>query len=262
MHSRFIRHRNVLIASGDFSQIFADYRAHMERFKFELPPHTDEVFFPAFAAFLLHCTAHPQNENISWTLNFQRPLLNVFFAGDTGDGTVVGRIFTDNVKVSDHNEFHQDLIPYRKNSLRSYTEFTGHDALLAAEQFYDRSEQRPARFFQLDESRFTVLSAHPDWDEAWFNDVTLDEVRHLDEQEVIVPLERRFFRYECGCNEHKILNVLAPHMKEDPESLFGNDDSLQVKCPRCCATYRITKETLEAHLAALESKQENAGNDA
>jgi len=67
----------------------------------------------------------------------------------------------------------------------------------------------------------------------------------------VVPLERRLFRWRCGCNEQKILEVLAPLMLKDPDALFGGDEEVQVNCPRCAARYRVARSAL---LAFIERK--------
>jgi len=62
-------------------------------------------------------------------------------------------------------------------------------------------------------------------------------------------MERRIQRWHCGCNQLRMLQVLAPAMKQDPDGLFGGEPKIEVRCPRCGARYAVTRETLEAFLA-------------
>jgi molecular chaperone Hsp33 len=83
---------------------------------------------------------------------------------------------------------------------------------------------------------------------SWFESLTSSAITNIGDTETVVPMERRMFRWKCGCNEHKILEVLAPLMRQDPEGLFGGADSVQVNCPRCAARYNITRPVLQAFI--------------
>jgi molecular chaperone Hsp33 len=39
-------------------------------------------------------------------------------------------------------------------------------------------------------------------------------------------------------------------MKQDPEGLFGDEAKIEIRCPRCGARHTITREALEAFVAA------------
>jgi molecular chaperone Hsp33 len=62
-------------------------------------------------------------------------------------------------------------------------------------------------------------------------------------------LERRVYRWHCGCNQDRIMEVLAPAMRQDPQALFENDERIEVRCPRCAARYTITREAMEAFVS-------------
>ncbi|HEY5551913.1 MAG TPA: Hsp33 family molecular chaperone HslO, partial [Opitutaceae bacterium] len=85
-----------------------------------------------------------------------------------------------------------------------------------------------------------------DCDMPWFQSLTAEAIARVGETETVVPMERRMFRWKCGCNERKILEVLAPLMKQDPDGLFGGAGEVQVNCPRCAARYTVTRAALEA----------------
>jgi molecular chaperone Hsp33 len=65
----------------------------------------------------------------------------------------------------------------------------------------------------------------------------------------LARIERRLYRWECGCNQQKILGAIAPAFRADPQGIFGDDESIRVECPRCAAPYVLTREAMEAYLA-------------
>ncbi len=74
----------------------------------------------------------------------------------------------------------------------------------------------------------------------------------LDQTEQLSLLERRNYRWECGCNQARMFAVLASVMKTDPEGLFGDEPVLKVSCPRCGARHTVTREAMEAYVAGRE----------
>lgn len=244
----FVRYRNSLLARADFASLYIDYYLHLADNDLRPDPAHDLLFKSALAAFVLHCAARPRNEVIAWTLNFQEPLLNLFLVADNELGTVAGRIFTEHVKKGEHNLFFSETVAGRSPLRRSAVNFQGSSPFKAVERFYDQSEQRPARYFQLAGEEFALLCAHPDCDTGWFQNVGTEGIRNIDETETVAPIERRPYRWHCGCNQQRILQVLEPSMRENPEELFGDEEALRVECPRCAARYTITRETMEAHI--------------
>lgn len=246
----FIRHRNVLLVRGDLGPLLVDYYLHLADHKLQPAPEHDQLFKAALAAFALHSASRPHNEHLAWTIGLQAPRVNLFLAGDNEDCTVTGRIFTENVREAEHNVFYAELMPRRgAEKRRSVVPFTGADLFAATETYYAQSEQRIARYFDLGEDHFALLLSHPDCDEAWLKAVTLAVVKTLGETETLAPIERRAYRWECGCTQAKILGALAPVARDDMAGLFGDSESIHVQCPRCAAGHLITRETMEAYLA-------------
>jgi molecular chaperone Hsp33 len=245
----FVRSRNALVARADFGDLFVDYYLHLAAQRMQPAPASDAIFKRALAAFVLHAASRPRNEMIAWTINFQAPLVNVFLTGDNETGTVTGRGFEDNVKEGPENLFFADVVRGRGEKRRSAVTFAGADPLVAAEKFYTQSEQRGARFFQLGEEEFALVTEHPDCDLAWFRGLTAGAVRALATTETVAPLEDRVVRWHCGCNQARMLEVLAPAMRQDPPGLFGDQEKIEIRCPRCGARYAITREAMEAFVA-------------
>lgn len=249
IRTHFIRHRNVLIARAQFSELFVDYFLHVAEFHLHPAEAHAALFKDALAAFALHCASRPRNEMTAWTLHFEEPFCNVFLAGDNDPGSVTGRVFADDVKQMGQNLFYADVVRGSLPKRRSAVDFEGADAFRAVERFYGQSEQRTARFFDLGEEDYAMLTAHPDCDEAWLRELTVEGVRSLAQSETIVALERRRYRWECGCNPERIMKVLAPVLAADGDGLFGGEAAVRVACPRCAARYVITREALEAYAA-------------
>lgn len=250
----FVRHRNVLLVRGDLSPLFVDYYLHLAEhgLKYEAP--LDRLLKEALAAFALHCASRPRNEHLAWTINVQDPRVNLFLAGDNEDCTVVGRIFTENVREAEQNVFYSDLMPRRgAEKRRSVVNFEGADLFRAAESYYATSEQRTTRYFDLGEDSYAMLISHPDCDEAWLRQVDIAGVKALAETETLARIERRAYRWNCGCNQPKIMGALAPVARDDIDGLFHSDPSIHVQCPRCAATHIITREAMEAFL--VETKR-------
>ncbi len=245
----FVRERNVLLARAEFSELFVDYYLHLSANQIVVAPEHDAMFKRALAAFTLHSASRPWNELIAWTVNVQAPRVNLFLTGDNETGAVTGRVFAENVKEGPHNLFFADVVRGGQPKRRSAVTFAGGDPITGAEALYAESEQRGARYFQLGEEEFVLLTEHPDCDLAWFRGLTLGQVRALEQAETLTLMERRIHRWHCGCNQQRMMEVLAAAMRQDPESLFGEDPKLEIRCPRCGARHAITREALEAFVA-------------
>lgn len=244
----FVRGRNALVARGDFSQIYVDYYLHLADYGLQVQNDAAEYAKSALAAITLHCASRPRNERIAWTVNFQSPLLNVFAAGDNPGGTVVASVHTENVKVAEHGLFFSDTVRATDAPRRSVVDFTGSDFFAAAERYYFHSEQRPGRFFNFSDDDFVLVGGQPDCDIEWLLALDESSIRDLDTQEELSLLEQRYYRFECGCTQDRMMQVLEPVFKQDPDGLFGDEPLIRMTCPRCNAKHVITREGLEAHI--------------
>jgi molecular chaperone Hsp33 len=249
VRTHFVRSRHALVARADFSELFVDYYLHLGAQRIKVAPEHDAMFKRALAAFVLHCASRPWNELTAWTINFQQPRVNLFLTGDNETGAVTGRGFDENVKELPENLFYADVVRGREPKRRSTVTFAGADPFAAVETFYARSEQRLARYFQLGEEEWAMVSEHPDCDLAWFRALTPEQVRDLDKTETLALMERRIYRWHCGCNQARMLEVLAPAMKADAHGLFGDEQKIEIRCPRCGARHAVTREALEAFVA-------------
>jgi molecular chaperone Hsp33 len=246
----FVRNRNALLARAGFGDLYVDYYLHLGAQQIKPAAEADALFKRALAAFTLHSASRPWNELTAWTINFQQPLVNVFLTGDNDTGAITGRVFEENVKELPENIFYSDVVRGREPKRRSAVSFTGNDPFAAAEKFYSQSEQRAARYFQIAEEEFAMVTELPDCDLGWLNSLTADQVKNLDATEALGPMERRIYRWHCGCNQQRMMEVLAPTMRQNPGELFGDEEKLEIRCPRCGARHTITREAMEAFVVS------------
>jgi molecular chaperone Hsp33 len=245
----FARARNVLVARAEFSELYAALYLHRMDYGNRLEGISDKLLRDALATVTLHSAARPWKEIVAWTVNFQTPLVNVFVSGNNRLGTVVGNVFTENVKTAPHSLFYADTISENLPPRRSVIEFSGQDFLQAVETFYLQSEQRPTRFFHYDEEDLVMVTAQPDADLLWMRSLDEDAIRRLDKDVELGLLEKRRYRFECGCDQNQMLAMLASVMRKQPDDLFQGEEIIRIQCPRCGARHTITRESLEAYLA-------------
>jgi molecular chaperone Hsp33 len=245
----FARGRNALVARAEFSELYAALYLHRMDSGSGLDESSDKLLRDALAAVTLHSASRPWKEMVAWTVNFQDPLVNVFVSGNNTLGTVVGNVFTENVKTSPTGLFYADIISDNVPPRRSVVEFSGRKFLRAVETFYLQSEQRLARFFRYEEEDLVMVMAQPDADLDWIKALDEQAIRRLDKDVELGLLEKRRYRFECGCNQEQMLAMLAPVMRQQPDELFQGEEVIRVHCPRCGARHTITRESLEAHVA-------------
>lgn len=248
VRSYFVRGRNALVTRADFGDLYVDYYLHQGQHGYQHNPTHDGLLKQALAAITLHAASRPWNESSAWTIHLCNPLLNLFVAGDNRLGTVVGQLFTENVKDDTRQLFVADIVSERTGSRRSAVEFEGSDVFRAVEHYYQQSEQRLARFFQHGPEDFVFVSAQPQCDLAWLEKLDDASILTLDQTEELSLLEKRNYRWECGCSQSRMFALLASVMRTDPDGLFGTDSTIRISCPRCGARHTITREALEAYV--------------
>lgn len=248
----FVREKNALLARADFGDIYADLLLHEVDGGISHPPEFEMLLRDGLAALTLHCASRPMAEVWAWTIHTQDPLANVFVTGDNTLGTITGTVFFEDVKDTGRNLFFAQCLGNERNST---IEFEGSNLLTAVETFYSQSEQRPARFFHHGPEDIVMVTAQPDCDLAWLAGLDDEQIKTLDQTSTLSLLETRHYRFFCGCTHARMLDVLLPVMRTDPDGLFGDEVSIRMRCPRCGIRHLITREAMEAHLAT-------AGHDA
>lgn len=251
----FVRSRNALLAKADFSTLYVDYYLHLSDHGIRYNAEQDALFKRALSVFVLHCASRPWNELIAWTLHFEKLGCNIFLAGDNEDGTVIGRLFDEDVKEMGGNFFYADIVRGTEPKHRSVAQFQDDDPLTAIEAFYRQSEQRGVRCFQVDEESYSLVAEHPDCDLPWLQGLTTEQVAALEKTETLSLLERRIYRWHCGCNQTRMIQVLAPSYRLNADEIFGGVDAVEMRCPRCGARHEITRQEMDAYLARARGSQ-------
>lgn len=244
IESIFVRHRNVLLLRGQFTPIYTDYYLHLMQHGIRHSEELDQMLKDAMAMLVLHLVARPWAETIAWTANLRAPRVNLFVTGGSVQEAITGRIFTEDVREPDRNFFYsQTTSPNLPEPRTSTLEVDGRDPIAWISQFYEQSEQRPARAFRLEDENFALIAAQPGCDMEWFQSLDEEAVLKIEATEETKVLETRRFRFHCGCTLEQILPVLGG-WKDRLDELFEDADTIKIQCPRCAAKFRVTRDMI------------------
>jgi len=245
VESIFIRHRNILLLKAEFTPIFTDHYLHLMKNKVRHNDKLDGILKDLMATLVLHSVARPWREIIAWTVNLRAPRANFFASVSSTHETIIGRLFTDNVKESDRNLLFSQTLDTSSNKPRTSTiQVDTNDPIEWLESYYTQSEQRPAKAFRFDDEYY-LFACQPQFDEEWFEALDAETAKQVLEAEQTKLLETRKFKFECGCSLEKILPTLSA-WKDKPEELFGGQETIKITCPRCGMEYLVTQEAFEA----------------
>lgn len=245
VRSDYVRSRHCVVIRGDFTAVWEDLALHLLQNAHRVDPDAQRLLKDALAGLTLHLVSKPRDELSAWTLNLVAPPLNLFVTGDTPAGTIVGRAFTKDVKVVARGRFFVQAGRLNVPLRQSMVEVDGRDPLQHVETYYRQSEQLPARLFRLGGETFAMLVAHPDYDSAWFEAVSVADVAAIAEKEPLGPLELRRYHFACGCDLRLIQRMLRGATGGDLDELYGDQDVLRVECPRCANVFSVTRDAME-----------------
>ena len=246
LRSYFVRSRNALAVRGRFSALYTDYYVHLMDQQIRYEMEDDRALKDALAVSTLHLASRPWSEAIAWTLSWQDPPRNVFVTGSNRLGNVTGRVFTEDIQEREGNILFAQTTVDGQPGRHSMVDVETYDFFSIAERYYEQSEQRPGRYFRHGEEDFVLVAAQPDCDLAWLRGLDDEVIRSLDSDEELSLLERREYRFDCGCSQDLIFPLIAGMSDETIDELFGGSETLPASCPRCGARYVITREALEA----------------
>ena len=237
----FVREHNALLCSADFGPLFMDMYLHLGQNGVVLGGGADEKWKLLLAALVLHAASRPQADTCAWTLHLESAGMNLFGVVENPTGHVTGQVFTEHIRPVGGNVLHAELAGPGGLRRRSSVDFKGDDILLAAADYYARSEQRPARYFGLGGDQFALLTAQPDCDTDWLESVDHNGLVTVIRDLTRAPLERRHYRFCCGCSPARVAGVLAPTLRGDLDGIFGGDAHITVTCPRCGARHELAR---------------------
>lgn len=238
------REHDLLIARGDFGAMFAAYLDHARRWDDE-PDGLSQTFMrQGLGAAALHLASRPKGESVGWTIQIHRPPTNVFLTGDSSEAIVTGRVFTRNVRPADHSRMYVQTSRAAGHPSGSTIEVFGLDILEMFERYYKQSVQTPARFVEISDDSFLMLLALPDADREWLERLSREEAIGVAEDDV-KPLGETVFRFQCGCNPERMLEVVRKLFREDPAELFRGDEGVEISCPRCGRRWWIDRQQFD-----------------
>ena len=245
--SYIVDDRDGLLLMADFSPLFSEMSAHFQRYDLNYDVLLEQLLRDGLVALSMHLLTRPGDEKVGWTISIQQPRLNLFFVGESGDGRVVGRPFEGGVEPRDENLFVSQVVRQHGQQHQSTLDVEGVDIFAMVEEFYRRSEQKEGRFFH-DGPRVALLQALPGEDEQWVKRVAAEEVFALPDKESTRHLCERTVHLYCGCDLAKILSVVSSTYGTDQEDLFGEDDAVEIECPRCGRRYFLGRQEYQEYL--------------
>lgn len=235
---------DLLVARGDFSSLFAGYLDHVVRWETQPDGLEMTMMRQGLAAGTLHLSCRPKEEMVGWTINLLRPPLNLFLTGYSKERTITGRVITEHVRTAETSRMFVETRGPTGGMTQSTVELEGFDVLEFFEQYYSRSEQKPARFFEAGADEFVMLLGLPGVDVDALARMPREEgLRLADEAPRL--LDEMSFRFQCGCNYATMRGVISGLFRENPEELFQGEDGVEVFCPRCGRRWWITRADLQ-----------------
>jgi len=240
VHRRLHRGRGVLLSDGRFGAFFEAYLQHARTWATEIDGLIEVMMRQGLAALALHLANRPRDEAVGVTVNFRQPPLNLFLTGDAAEGSLVGRAFAQGVRTAEESRLFVQTRRPRHEPMQSAIEIEGLDLLEIFEQYYARSEQHPARFFELGPEAVLMVLALPGVDLDWLTALSLDEARSLLDDATRV--DDRDLRFHCGCNPDRMRDAMRSLFPDDPEQLFEGAKQLETFCPRCGRRWWIQRE--------------------
>ncbi len=226
---------------GNFTDIYTDYYLHLADQSIRYSPELDQMLKDALAVLTLHLTARPWAETIAWTANLRAPRINLFVTGSSTEKYLTGRIFTEDIREPDRNLLYsQTTVQHSPEARNSTLEVFGRDPVDWINEFYQQSEQRPARSFRLPDENFVLIAAQPDADLEWLAALESPDIEAIDQDEETNLLETRSFAFQCDCTLERILPILSG-WRDRLDELFEDQTRLAIQCPRCAARYLVTR---------------------
>ena len=232
------REHEAIFARGDFSSLFSAWLDHVRLWDSEPDGLSSIMMRQALGGAALYLSSRPRDESIAFTLNIDKPPMNVFVTGSSKSCTVTGRVFTENVATTGGSRLFVQSTREAGRDFTSVIDVEGVDVLLIFEQFCSRSDQTAARFFEITDDEFLMVASLPiDEGQEWIG--SLDRESALARLDSLRLLDERRFWFQCGCNPEKIFRTMRRMFAGRPEELFQGDDGVNVSCPRCGREWRM-----------------------
>jgi molecular chaperone Hsp33 len=234
----------AVIARGDFSDFFEVFYQHIDRWSIPLDGLTITMMRQGLAALALHLACRPRDQVDAITLNVNKPPINIFLCGDNVDSMVTGRAFTNDVKTEHSSRFFVESHRPGFEPTKSVVEVAGLDVLVIFEQYYSKSEQTHARFFEYDNNEYMLVLGLPSIDLEWLTSLDRDSAYKLADSGLQIIAEH-IYDFQCGCDPEKIIKATKNIFENNPDELFGKNTKIETFCPRCGRRWWIAREDFE-----------------
>lgn len=234
-----------MFARGQFEGIYDGYLDHARDLG-RLPEDAAlQLMRKTLAAATLQLSLLPPDQFCSWTFNFDELRLNLFVAGDNNEFQITGRVHQENVKTVGVSRFFYESQRPNHQPARSVVDFKGVDVIEAFREYYRRSLQTRATIFELADDDFLLIQGLPNVDVDWFEGLDADSARAMVESG-LEPIERRCYRFACGCDIKRIIDAVRGMYSGRIEELFGDQDLVDIQCPRCGRAWSLRRNDIEA----------------
>jgi molecular chaperone Hsp33 len=240
----FDEEHDAVLARGHFGGLFAAYLDHARRWEHEPDGFAEVLMRQGLGAAVLSLANRPPDESVGWTINIHRPPTNLFLTGDTKARTVTGRVFTKNVRPAESSRMFVQTSRLGGQVHQSSVALDGLDVLEMFEQYYRRSVQTATRLFETDALTFVMLLALPAADHEWFQRLTREEAAALIADH-LRPLDELVFRFQCGCNQERMREIVQRLYQSERAALFQGDAGVEVLCPRCGRRWWVEAKDVE-----------------
>lgn len=244
IESYYLRGKECLLLHANLEPLFVDYYLHFGALKVSLKPQEDTFLKDFLAATILHASSKPRAQRHAWTAHFPQWPRNFFVSASSPEEEIMGNLFQDNVASG---EIATLSTQQQEGTLTSQTsvielEESHLNALLYAQEYYNRSEQRPGVFVHGKGDDYFLLAAMPGSDPDWVTKQTREDILALFAKIDHPPLERRKFFFRCSCSLERIFPAIRPLIGNDVDEFFGKNETITISCPRCSKKFSLSRD--------------------
>ncbi len=238
--------RRIIISIGDLTDFLNAHEQHVKDWGEDLDGLTETMIKQGLAGGVIHLSNAPRDESFGLTVHIETPSLNIFIAGDSPHSIVTGRTYTHGVKEEQSTRLYMQSSRPKREPTQTILAVDGFDVLNFYQAYYLNSEQRLARFYDLEDGRYMQVISLPGTDPDFFEALDRDKALALLDEKPSLLEERTFF-FQCGCTPEKMFRVLRTMFEDRPEDLFMGETSIETSCPRCGRRWQVTREEFDSY---------------
>ena len=241
---RFLdKERELIFALGEFDSLLGAYDEHAKLWNHDQSPLTKIMMHQALGGCALYHSCRPLDENSAFTLNVQKPPTNLFFTGSAKEQRVTGRPWVEDVKNADINRLYVQTKRAKGRAFTSVIDVQGLDVLMVLEDYCRRSNQAPARFFELEDGRYLMVASLPREDCNFLG--TLDRDSVLQYIDGLPLLDEKNFWFQCGCDPQRLARAIGRMYQGNIDNFFEAAESVDAECPRCGRKWQLRRDLFD-----------------